>query len=354
MWAANAATASPSADTADGKVHITPANLASQFRRSLEVTDNAALLRRIFCDPAYFIHHPSLPLAPEFGDEGAANHMRLCREYGEPGLEVFVYGRRAGGKYPRKPKYPPRHSLEASAAIARLHRLDPARVFFVEQNVRALNEGAFHNDVIATGNQSVLFYHEAAYRNWHAIKGKLKRACPGLQLIEVSQRQLPLKEAVDTYIFNSQLISDGQGMVLVAAAGTRRSKRLTRYLKTLVADPRNPITRVEYVDVGQSVKNGGGPACLRLRVVLTDAELQSVTTNGRVLLDDALYAELTAWVERHYRDRIVPMDLCDPNLIVETRAALDQLTQILRLGSVYRFQSEPSRAGANAIHSRHR
>jgi succinylarginine dihydrolase len=213
-------------------------------------------------------------------------------------------------------------------------------VFFVEQDVSALNEGAFHNDVIATANQSVLFCHEAAYRNGRAVKGKLKRACPGLQVIEVSRQQLPLKEAVDTYIFNSQLISDGQGMVLVAAADARRSKRLTRYLKTLVADPRNPITRVEYVDVGQSAKNGGGPACLRLRVVLTDTELQSVATNGRVLLDDALHTALTAWVDRHYRDRVVPMDLCDPNLIEETRAALDELTQILRLGSVYRFQSE--------------
>src|ERR1019366_8438871 len=36
MWAANAATVSPSSDTADGRVHFTPANLVSNFHRSLE------------------------------------------------------------------------------------------------------------------------------------------------------------------------------------------------------------------------------------------------------------------------------------------------------------------------------
>jgi succinylarginine dihydrolase len=53
----------------------------------------------------------------------------------------------------------------------------------------------------------------------------------------------------------------------------------------------------------------------------------------------ALGAELVAWVERHYRDRLVPADLCDPALARESFTALDELTGILRLGSIYDFQT---------------
>jgi len=89
-------------------------------------------------------------------------------------------------------------------------------------------------------------------------------------------------------------------------------------------------------DVKQSMRNGGGPACLRLRVVLGAEERGALA--GRVLLDDALHGELTAWVERHYRDRLAPEDLADPALARETLVALDELIAILALGSVYPFQ----------------
>jgi len=89
-------------------------------------------------------------------------------------------------------------------------------------------------------------------------------------------------------------------------------------------------------DVKQSMRNGGGPACLRLRVVLSAAERAALS--GRVLLDDTLHGELTAWVERHYRDRLAPKDLADPQLAEESLAALDELTGILAIGAVYPFQ----------------
>src|SRR4029077_2346121 len=83
MWAANAATVSPSADTADGRVHFTPANLPTQLHRSIEPPVTSAVLRQIFPEGEYFAHHDPLPASEEFADEGAANHMRLAPSHGE-------------------------------------------------------------------------------------------------------------------------------------------------------------------------------------------------------------------------------------------------------------------------------
>ena len=122
MWTANAATVSPSADTADHRVHFTPANLSAKFHRSIEHQVTGRSLKAIFGDESYFAHHPALPSVSHFGDEGAANHTRLCSRYGEPGVELFVYGQVAFNESaPAPSKYPARQTLEASRAIARLH-----------------------------------------------------------------------------------------------------------------------------------------------------------------------------------------------------------------------------------------
>jgi succinylarginine dihydrolase len=84
------------------------------------------------------------------------------------------------------------------------------------------------------------------------------------------------------------------------------------------------------------MRNGGGPACLRLRVVLNEQERQAV--NPAVLMSDALFGRLNTWVDKHYRDQLSEADLADPQLMIESRTALDELTQILQLGSVYSFQ----------------
>ena len=76
---------------------------------------------------------------------------------------------------------------------------------------------------------------------------------------------------------------------------------------------------------------------MRLRVVLTAEQLAAV--HQGVLLTEALYLELVDWVQRHYRDALVPDDLRDPSLLEESRLALDELTVLLDLGSLYEFQS---------------
>ncbi|MBA4143932.1 MAG: N-succinylarginine dihydrolase [Nitrosospira sp.] len=340
MWAANAATISPSTDTHDNRVHITPANLPSQFHRSIEPPVTAAILRRIFSDERYFAHHDPLPPNLYCADEGAANHMRLCRDHGEAGLEIFVFGRSANLKLVKPVKFPARQTLEASEAISRLHKLQYGRAMFVQQNPDAVDAGAFHNDVLAVSNCNVLFYHEGAFLNGHEMEENITRWCDyPVNFIRASEFDISMAEAVRTYLFNSQIISlPGGGMMILAPSECQESGSAKTLLERVIEDTANPITRVEYVNLRQSMRNGGGPACLRLRVVLTEPELTSVSRNSRVILDQSLYDDLKAWIERHYRDRISPGDLSDPSLLRESRAALDELTNMLSLGPIYEFQ----------------
>lgn len=338
MWTANAATVSPSADTSDGRVHFTPANLSAKFHRAIEHEVTGRSLRAIFADERYFAHHPALPSVAHFGDEGAANHTRLCAGYGAPGVELFVYGRVAFNEdAPAPTRFPARQTLEASQAIARLHGLADAHRSSPNRTRAAIDAGVFHNDVIAVGNGNTLFYHELAFLDEARTLADIRARLTGTELhaIRVDAAEVPIEDAVASYLFNSQLLEAPGGMLLAVPGECREVASVSRYLDRLVASG-GPIQAVEVFDVKQSMKNGGGPACLRLRVVLTDEERQAV--NPGAWLTDALYAKLTAWVERHYRDRLSQDDLADPKLLDEVRTALDELTGLLGLGSIYDFQ----------------
>lgn len=339
MWTANAATVSPSADTHDNRVHFTPANLNAKFHRSIEHTVTGRSLRSIFADEAYFFHHPALPGVSQFGDEGAANHTRLCNGYGDPGVELFVYGQTGfDDTAPAPRRFPARQTLEASQSIARLHGLNDSHAVFAQQNPEAIDSGVFHNDVIAVGNGNVLFYHEMALLDEEDTLAAIRQRLQGTELIPVriNTSDVPLADAVSSYLFNSQLLTRAEGGMLLAVPGEcREIESVSRYLDRLVkAD--NPIQAVEVFDVKQSMRNGGGPACLRLRVVLTEDEQRAM--HDGVIMNDALYERLTIWVEGHYRDELSQADLADPMLLDESRHALDELTGILGLGSIYDFQ----------------
>ncbi len=341
MWVANAATVTPYPDSSDGKTHLTPANLSSMLHRAIEVDTTSRVLEAIF-QGADYRHHPALPAADSFADEGAANHTRFCRDYGGPGIELFVYGRSAAGRAEQPSRFPARQTREASAAIARLHRLAD-RAVFAQQHPQAIDAGVFHNDVIAVGNRALLFYHELAFLDGPGTRVELDAAAVRhldrpLDYIEVPKAAVSLEDAVASYLFNSQLISvpATQGVSIVVPAECRERPAVYRYLQSLQAD--NPLVeRVIYFDLRQSMNNGGGPACLRLRVVLNQTQID--TLGASVILDEALYQRLKEWINLHYRDRLAPADLRDPALVAESRAALDELTQILGLGSIYDFQT---------------
>jgi succinylarginine dihydrolase len=334
MWTANAATVSPSSDSRDGKVHITPANLSSQLHRSIEVPHTTELLKNIFVG-SRFIHHPALPSGKYFGDEGAANHIRLAGEHASLGLQIFVYGY---GKDDKKltgtDKFPPRQSLSGSKAIARLHDLAQDRTVFVAQNPEAIDAGVFHNDVICVGNANILFCHESAFLNrsqaLHEIRRKYANLGKGpLRIIEVKAKEIPLQVAVSTYLFNAQILSlPSGGMLLLAAEECRRDERTRKYLSNLSKMDLG-ITEIAFADLRQSMRNGGGPACLRLRAVLTPEEWADIPAGLK--FTDTLHARLQNWVFKHYRDRVVPSDLIDPEFLKETKVASHELSRILSM-----------------------
>ena len=342
MWTANAATVSPSPDTNDGKVHFTAANLNNKFHRSLEPNTTTRLLKAMFNNEQYFAHHSHLPEQGFFGDEGAANHTRLCDSHGETGLELFVFGASAFNSQLVKPvKFPARQTLEASEAICRLHNIKDTSQILLQQNPDVIDQGVFHNDVIAVGNANVLLCHQQTFLNQTQALDDIREAYVGnkqLYIIEVPTSKVSIQDAVSSYLFNSQLVSlSDDKMLLVAPQECQRNPAVKAYIEEMIIDD-NPINQVQFFDLRQSMQNGGGPACLRLRVALNSQELAAV--NPEVILDEQKYTQLCDWATRHYRDKLGANDFADPALLTESYQALDELTQLLSLGSVYPFQLE--------------
>jgi succinylarginine dihydrolase len=350
MWVANAATFTPSRDAADGRAHFTPANLVAKLHRSVEPPQTTRTLRAIFRDERRFVVHEPLPANAAFGDEGAANHTRFAPSHDASGLHLFVHGHRGFAERnarPRAPlaapkKFASRQSREAFEAVARCHLLGDKFVLHAQQNPAAIDAGVFHNDVISVGNENVFLYHEQALVRTPAVITELRRryrALTGGELIalKVPARVVPLRDAVKSYLFNSQLVTLAPGrMALIAPHECRANRRVHACVQELIGRGDTPLREAHYLDLRQSMRNGGGPACLRLRVVLTDDELAAIAPGVRFTAE--LHARLVAWVKKHYRDRLALRDLADPALLEESRRALDELTQLLGLGSLYPFQ----------------
>ena len=321
MWAANAATVSPAPDTADGRCHLTVANLRTMPHRSHEWPATLAQLKLAFADGRHFAVHAPVP--PSFGDEGAANHMRLGGSHGEAGVEVFVYGVRGGA-------FPARQHVEASRAVARLHGLDPDRTLFVAQSEAAIAAGAFHNDVVAVANENVLFAHEQAFEDRDGFHAELKRLLSGLEIVEVPANAVSLEEAIRSYLFNAQLVTlpDGGGMALIVPEEARETPRVWTWLEAMIAG-NGPIRRLCVIDVRQSMANGGGPACLRLRVV---ADPTSV--DPRFLVDEPKLDRIAALVADQWPEQIAPADLQSPALWRAIEEARRSLYRLLKLDSL--------------------
>ena len=307
MWAANAATVSPAPDTADGKCHLSAANLLTMAHRSHEWTGTLAQLKLAFADEAHFAVHRPIP-AP-FGDEGAANFMRLCRTHGDAGIEIFVYGKSGG-------PFPARQHIEASKAIARAHRLDAAKTLFVQQSEVAIAAGAFHNDVVAVANEHVLFTHEQAFEHPEQTYTDIKRLLPEAEVIIVPADRVSLADAIQSYLFNAQLVTlpDG-GMALILPSEAQDNARVWGWLSEMVAG-NGPIRKLVPVDVRQSMANGGGPACLRLRVVADPA-----TVDPRFIANEAKLDQIASVVAAYWPESIVPDQLGDAALMDQVRAA---------------------------------
>ncbi|MGP1352450.1 MAG: N-succinylarginine dihydrolase [Parasphingopyxis sp.] len=317
MWTANAATVSPAPDTADGRCHLTPANLVTMPHRSHEWPETLAQLRIAFADGAHFAVHDPVP--PPFGDEGAANFMRLATSHDAPGVEIFVYGRSGG-------PFPARQHIEASKAVARKHGLVPERAMFVEQSTTAIAAGAFHNDVVAVANENVLFCHEQAFADRDSFFTDLRSRMPDVAIVEVPTVAVSLEEAIKTYLFNAQLVSLPEGgMALILPTESRDSEAVWSWLEDMVSG-NGPIRKLIPVDVRQSMANGGGPACLRLRV-LADPE----TIDPRFLMNEAKLDAIRDVAAATWPETIDADHLADTQLHSDIAAARTALYETLDL-----------------------
>lgn len=344
MWAANTATVSPSIDNVSQKVEITPANLVSKLHRTIEAETSYKILASIFKNPIFFNVNRPLLSHPILGDEGSANHIRFAKSHDLPGVHLFVYGNSKISDDEVVPQfYPARQSLQASYAVAKKHQIFDKQLVFAQQNPAAIDAGVFHNDVISTGNLNLFMYHEEAFFDTpkviETLKSKVQALCDtDLILLPVTKENVTLKEAVQTYLFNSQIVTLPDGsMTLLAPSDCIKVKRVFDYIQQIVENPDTPIASVHYLELHQSMQNGGGPACLRCKMVLNENEIQEM--NQAVFLTEELYKRLVVWIKKHYRDKLTPSDLSDPELYNEGRTALDELTQMLELGSIYSFQS---------------
>ena len=317
MWTANAATVSPAPDTADGRCHLTPANLVTMLHRGQEWRDTQAQLKIAFGDQRHFAVHDAVPAS--FGDEGAANHMRFCDSHDAAGVEVFVYGKPGG-------RFPARQHEQASRAVARLHRLDPQRCVFIEQNPEAIETGAFHNDVVAVANEKVLFTHQRAFADQKDAYEAIRAAFPSLHVVEVPERAVSLEEAIRTYLFNAQLVTLPTGeMALVVPSECQESASVWAWCEHMLAS-NGPIRHVIPVDVRQSMANGGGPACLRLRVVADPA-----TVDNRFLLDETKAQRIESVIGEMWPETISPEEIGSEALAVKVIEAREALLGVLAL-----------------------
>lgn len=362
MWTANAATVIPSADAPDGRVHLVPANLSSEIHRSIEAPFTARVLRQVFPDASHFAHHPPVPLR---GDEGAANHMRLCARYGAPGLSVFVFGGGAadadrapgperGGASGRTDRvvgplrHPARQLEDASRAVARLAGLAPGETFFWRQSPGAIDAGVFHNDVIASADRDLLFVHEEAFvaqaEALEALRSGFEARCGrDLQILEVPRAKLSVGRAVASYLFNCQIVEAASGeRVWIGPSECREDPDVRGLLETW-SGGEGPFDRVEFVELRESMRNGGGPACLRLRVVLSEREAAAV--HPGVVFDPALHERLARVIERDYPETLEPAELTDPRLMERVRGAFEAVCEALDLGSLAKQTLDRSEGG---------
>lgn len=320
MWTANAATVSPAPDTADGRCHLTPANLLTMPHRSHEWPETLAQLRVVFSNESHFAIHEPVPVP--FGDEGAANFMRLANSHAEPGIEIFVYGESGG-------PFPARQHLEASQAVARKHQLDPAKTVFARQSSAAIAAGAFHNDVVAVANETVLFCHEKAFADPKSLYAELRAIMPDVVIVEVPANRISLEEAIRTYLFNAQLVTLPEGgMGLILPTESQVSEAVWPWLEEMIAT-NGPIRKLIPVDVRQSMANGGGPACLRLRVLADPA-----TIDPRFLMDEAKIDRVADVIATTWPETIDGDALADPALWDHIAAARTALYEALSLSEL--------------------
>jgi succinylarginine dihydrolase len=327
MWMANAATCSSSVDTIDGLGRIVIANLAASLHRGQENLERHAQLRRLFQHVSTIEVIEALPSLVPLRDEGAANGMRFWNPTNHQGIYVFAFGERNSNTTqtatPAKESvhphvYPSRQTSLASQLVARSLRIRDSRSLFVQQHPKAIDAGVFHNDVIATSHENFLFVHESAYvdqcNQLDRISETFRNQCGGkLGILVVTEEELSLSEAVSTYLFNSQIVTRSDGSwCMLCPIECLNSPAAVQVLRR-VQHQESRLGAIEFVSLKESMANGGGPACLRLRAYASDADIERIPFGARIH-DDSL-AFLERVITSEYPDSVHLDDFLDLTLV---------------------------------------
>jgi succinylarginine dihydrolase len=200
---------------------------------------------------------------------------------------------------------------------------------FVQQSEDAIAAGAFHNDVVAVANERVLFTHERAFAEKDTFYADLRTTLPEGEIVEVPANRVSLADAIQSYLFNAQLVTlpDG-GMALILPTEARDNVPVWGWLQEMVAG-NGPIRQLVPVDVRQSMANGGGPACLRLRVVCDAADV-----DPRFLADEAKLDAISVVITQYWPEAIDPTELRSPTLWADIRRARAALLSTLSLDAL--------------------
>ena len=324
MWMANNATVSGSADSSDGLVHVIPANLSTLAHRRVEVAQNLILLNYAFFTKQFKVHPP---LSHRFRDEGAANHMQFSTDGHSKSLHLFVYNRSKSGDEDKYLPFPLRQSYEASRSLAKAMNIPETQTLICRQLATSVQKGVFHHDVVGMSHQDVLIIHELALEDQDHTLQLLQTMSQNilkkkLTIIQVSSEQLSLKEALDTYFFNSQFIKDQDGNVhLICAQQCNNHPKVSLLVDDLIAQ--KVIEKVHYISLSESMMNGGGPACLRLRLPLTSKEFSNIPNCFK--FSDEKYQEMVHFVHQFYPNQVRLADFIQINFLKKMNQLFDGL-----------------------------
>lgn len=326
MWAANAATVTSPLDSLGHNLHLTVANLHTNPHRRIEAEPTYNILSQIFRHVPNAVVHQPLNAMKGFLDEGAANHMLLSSSHSEIGLNVFVYGGR--------------QNIEASEVIAKTHNIPLSQTLFLQQNPETISKGVFHNDVIAVSNENLLLVHARAYENGLADINRIEAAYnalhpeDNLQLIIINDKDLSVEEAVHSYFFNSQVVTKPSGKMVVIAPLELKNLyggKAANLMEKICLSAENSIDEIEYLDLRQSMRNGGGPACLRLRIPMTEPQITALRENTGVLAHEPMLSVLEKLVENYYVESLMPEELRAPELYNNGKAFLSELSLLMKI-----------------------
>ena len=333
MWMANSATVSPSVDHKDNKLHITPSNLALTPHRSLEINQTQFLFSELFNNTDQFRVH--LPSPNYFRDEGAANHIRFAPSLESKGLHLMVYSCESEQiEKDVTDSFPGRQTKEASKFIIQQQGVSDSQVVFAKQNSDSVQQGIFHNDVISSGHLDLFITHELAFEDTNLVINDLQSKYyalhkENLNVVVIKESMLSIKECVLTYFFNMQIISpNSNDMELILPMECLGNQRIQTVL-TYIQEKEERIKDIHYVQLNESMKNGGGPACLRLRLQLTMPQWTVIPSKFK--FNDKLYKDLIEIIQTNYPESFEIENQIETEFIQRLRNTYNLLYQAFGL-----------------------